>query len=308
MTLYQLEVFAKVARLESFTKAARELRVGQPSVSALMIQLQKELGVKLFEKLGTASRLTAAGKNFLRKAQAALALTQEIKDEAAQVKTLKKGRLVVGGSGFAVTTLLPGALQAFKKAYPSIDVTLVVQSGNVLEDKLLAGEIDVAFLTDRPKSPSLAAAPYHEDTIVAVAAPDHPLARRRRVSLRVLAREPIIADGRKSYTREMVEALFHRNGLHFTPAIEMSVLSATRDAIKRAVANGMGIAFLSRHNVELDVEAGRLRVLQIPKLQLRRVMYLAFHKARRNPSASLFAQFVRDDRKPAKTRAGKTRP
>src|SRR5437870_9748489 len=99
MTLYQLQVFALVTKLESFTKAGKELHIGQPSISALMIQLQKELGVKLFEKLGIKSHLTEPGKRFLQTAQTILALVQQAKDEMDELKGLKKGKISIGCAG-----------------------------------------------------------------------------------------------------------------------------------------------------------------------------------------------------------------
>lgn len=296
MTLYQLECFALVAKLQSFTKAAQELHVGQSSMSALVIQLQKELGVKLFEKLGVKSHLTEAGKTFLQKTHAILALVQEAKEEMDQVKGMKKGRLAVGGAGFAGTTLLPIAVQAFKKAFPSIELNVIIQPSMTLEEKLLNGQLDVALMSQAPKSPLLISGPYREEEIVAVASPRHPLARRRSVPLELLAQEAIVADGKGGYTRQIVENFFARKKLPFTPALEIDVLYGSRDAIKTAVANGLGIAFLSRHYITLDVQVGRLKVLKIPDFKLKRVMYLVFHKSRQNPSVQIFVRFLQNYR------------
>ncbi|MGH7829198.1 MAG: LysR family transcriptional regulator, partial [Candidatus Binatia bacterium] len=126
MTLYQLEVFALVAKLGSFTKAAQELHVGQSSVSSLMVELQKELGVKLFEKLGIKTHLTEAGKSFLLRTQQVIATIKEAKEEMDEIQGLRKGRLSVGGCSLAAASGLPLAIQAFKKTYLGVQIGLTI--------------------------------------------------------------------------------------------------------------------------------------------------------------------------------------
>jgi DNA-binding transcriptional LysR family regulator len=294
MTLWQLKTFATVAREGSFTKAGKVLQISQPSVSSLVISLQKELGVKLFEKLGMRPHLTEAGRRLLKLAETTLATVDRIPKEMEEVSTVKKGRLTIGGAGFAGATLLPVAVQAFKKAFPSIEVSLMVQASVVLEEKLLNGELDIAFLSLAPKSRLLVSKAYYEEEIVAVASPSHPLVKRSSIPLELLAQEPIVADGKGGHSRKKVENLFARKGLPFEPALEIDVLYGSRDAIKTAVANGLGIAFLSKHHIDWDVKAGRLKILKLSDFNLKRSMYLAFHKARQNPSVQIFVRFLQN--------------
>ncbi len=294
MTLWQLKAFATVAREGSFTKAGKVLNIAQPSVSALVIDLQKELKVKLFEKLGVRAHLTEAGRRVSQLVESALAMIEKIPEEIEQVAGLKKGRLAVGGSGFAGGTVLPMAVQAFKKAFPSIEVRLMIQHTSVLEEKLLNGELDVALMSRSSKAPLLIVEPYREEEIVAVASPNHFLARRKSIPLELLAQEAIVSDGKESFTRQIVEPFFLRKKLPFMPALEINVLYGSRDAIKTAVANGLGIAFLAKHHVTRDVQVGRLRILKIPDFKLKRVMYLAFHRHRENPSIQIFIDFLKN--------------
>jgi len=298
MTLHQLKVFATVVRLKSFTEAGEALHISQPSVSAIVQDLQEELGVKLFERLGNKRHLTEIGRRLFERAQNGIGMIEGIREDIDELRGLKKGKISVGGSGFAGATLLPMAVQAFKKAFPSIEVRLLIQPSVVLEERLLNGELDVALLGMAPKSPLIVAKPYREEEVVVIAPPSHPLARRRAVPLELLAQEPIVADEKGSHVREMVENIFAQKRLAFTPALEINVLFAGRDAVKTAVAHGLGIAFLARHHIALDVKAGRLKVLKIPDLKLKRVMYLVVHKARQNPSAQAFVDFLRNYEEP----------
>ena len=284
MTLWQLKAFATVAKEGSFTKAGNTLNISQPSVSALVIGLQKELKVKLFEKLGIRPHLTEAGRRLLLLAESVLATIEKIHDEMDQVKGLKKGRLAVGGSGFAGATLLPVTVQAFKKAFPSIEVKVIIQPSVVLEEKLLTGELDVALMGLAPKSRLIEAKTYREERVVVIAPPNHPLSKRRSVPLTLLAQEPMVVDQKGTLSREMVEEVFIKKRLPFAPALEINVLSAGRDAIKSAVASGLGIGFIPEHCITVDVKSGLLKILNVADLKLKRFMYLAFHKKRRQNS------------------------
>ena len=293
MTLWQLKAFTTVAKEGSFTKAGKILGISQPSVSALVIGLQKELNVRLFEKLGTKPHLTEAGRRLFELVNSALATIEKIPEELDQVKGLKKGRLAVGGSGFAGATLLPIAVQAFKKAFPTVKVSLMVQPSVVLEEKLLNGELDLGLLGIPPKSPLIVARPFREERIVVIAPPNHRLAKKHSVPLALVAKEPLIIEERGGGTiRNMIETLFARKGLDFAPELEIDTAFGGRDAVKSAVASGLGIAFIPEHQVTSDIKAGRLKVLKIPGLKLKRAMYLAFHKRRQNPFVQTFVDFL----------------
>jgi len=295
MTLWQLQAFATVAKEGSFTKAGKALSISQPSVSALVISLQKELGVKLFEKLGVRLYLTEAGRRLLKLVESALATIEKIPDEMDEIKGMRKGQLSVGGSGFAGATLLPVAVQNFKKSFPSIEVKLMIQRSGIIEEKLLNGEVDVALMGNSPKSALITATLYREERVVVIAPPHHPLAKRRSVRLEQVAQEPIVADEKGTLSREMVEDVFNQRRLSFVPALEINVLSAGRDAIKTAVANGLGISFLPEHCVVLDVKAGLLKVVNVSDLNVKRAMYLAYHKRRRNNQlVQAFVEFLKN--------------
>jgi DNA-binding transcriptional LysR family regulator len=291
MTLWQLKAFTTVAKEGSFTKTGKILGISQPSVSALVIGLQKELNVRLFEKLGTKPHLTEAGRRLFELVNSALATFEKIPDEMDQVKGLKKCRLAVGGSGFAGSTLLPIVVRAFKKSFPSTDIKVTIEGSPVLKEKLLSGDLDVALLGQPARASLLVVKPFREERIVVVIAPNHPLARRRSVPLDLVAKEPLIIEARGA-TRDKVEALYEKKGFDFAPELVTNTIFGSREAIKTAVANGIGIAFISAHQIVLDVRAGRLKILNVPDLGLTRAMYLAFHKGRQSPLLQRFIDFL----------------
>lgn len=289
MTLYQLKVFVLVAKLKGVTLAAEELEVRQPSVTLLMQGLQKELGVKLYEKLGHKLHLTGAGEEFLRCAEEILCKVDGIKEAMEEISGLKKGRISVGSAGIGSMLLLP-AVQEFKRRHPGIDVSLTIQGTQILHRKLLDGELDVAILGRPPQSPLILGEPYHEEKIVVIAPPKHPLTKKRSVPLKLLAEQSLISYEKGSLVADMIERRFAEAGLPFKPQLELNLQLGTRDAVKSAVASGLGISFLSQCHVLSEVKAGRVKILHVPELNLKRTIYIAVHKNRQ--SSSLIQTFI----------------
>jgi DNA-binding transcriptional LysR family regulator len=284
MTLHQLKVFSKVAKLRSFTLTAASLDVTQPSVTFVIQSLERELGAKLFEKLGNKVHLSGAGKKLLHHAQEILAKVERIKEEINEIKGVKKGKLTVGGAAVAAASFLPPAVREFKKKFPGIEVILKVQTIPILEKLLLDGELDVAFYGLEPSSPHLASEPFFKEEVVAFAPPNHPLAKKRSVSLELLAKEPLIAHEKGSPTRDIIEERFVKKGLPFTPVLELNFFGG-RDVIRNAVANGEGIGFLSRCIVSGDAQAGRVKLLNVPELKLYRPHFIVLHRSRKISAA-----------------------
>jgi len=298
MTLHQLKVFAKVAELQSFTAAAKALRLTQPSTSSLVQELARELKYKLFERRGLKIALTPEGKVLLRHAQKALAVLEGTKDEIAEAHGLKKTKLAVGGSAISAATFLPAVVQRFKANYPDAEVSLSIERSEILETKVLRGDLDMAILGRAPQSPLLAVSLYREEEIVVIAAPKHALAGKRVAPLEAIARQPLILHERGTAVRDMVESRFAELKLAVVPALEVPMRVGTRDAIRRAVMNRLGIGFLPRCHVRSDIEAGRLKVLKVPELKLKRSLYIAVRGDREIPPlCRAFVSFLRRHKK-----------
>ena len=292
MTLWQLKAFVTVAREGSFTRAGKVLHIAQPSASALVINLQKELGVKLFEKLGTRPHLTEAGRRLLQFAEKGLAIIEKIPEEMEEVKGRR--RLRVGGSVLAAASFLPKAVQKFKKDHPEVEINLSIYSNDGLERELSEGNIDLALLSWAPRSSQIYAERYHEEEIVVIAPPKHPLTKKSSVSLEQLSKEPLIAPKEGMRTREILEQVFAEKAIPLTPSIEIGNQFAVRDAIRNAVASDLGIGFVAKCHVTGDIEAGRIKVLKVPDFKLKRTTYIAIHKNRMDfASIHLFKEFLK---------------
>jgi DNA-binding transcriptional LysR family regulator len=292
MTLHQLKVFVTVAEAKSYTAASEKLRVRQPSVTLVIQSLQRELGVKLFDRLGHRVHLTRAGEELFRHAEQIVGKAEGVKGEIDKLQGTKTGDIAVGGAAIAAASFLPVAVQRFKEKHRGIVVKLKVQSSRALENELLEGDLDVAVLGRAPHSSLILGKPYREEEVVVIAPPNSPLARKASAPLASVAKQPIIAF-KGTNLREMIERKFAEKGLPFKPALEVESPFGGREAIKKAVASGLGVGFISKCHVEADVKAGSLKLLNVPELHLRKTMYIAVHKNRRKaPLVKAFVNFL----------------
>jgi DNA-binding transcriptional LysR family regulator len=294
MTLWQLQAFATVAKEGSFTKAGKVLHITQPSVSALIIDLQKELEIKLFEKLGVKAHLTEAGRRLFQLVESALAILDKIPEEMAQVKGLKKGRIRVGGAVLAAGSFLPLAVQEFKRNHPGMEVVLKIDRSELLEKMLLDGDLDVAITTSLLRSRRLVSEAFREEKVVIIASPTHPLTKKRFVPLRLLANEPLITHEKGTRIRDQVEKKFAENGIPFAPALQVDRERGGRDIIRMGVASGLGIGFISRCFVVGNLKAGRIKELNVPELKLTQTLHINVCKDRLdNPLVQIFSELLR---------------
>ncbi|HEY3302954.1 MAG TPA: LysR family transcriptional regulator [Candidatus Binatia bacterium] len=282
MTLWQLKVFSTVAKTGSFTKAAKALQITQPSTTTLVQSLSRELGVKLFEKLGIKIHVTSAGEEALRYAHQILGKEDEFRRSMEEFNVLKKGTLRIGGSVVAGASFLPAAIQQFKEEHPDFEVALKIERSDDLEKMLLEGELDVAIMGFAPRSRLVAGKALREEEVVVICPPNHPFTTKRAVPLKLLAAERLISAEKGILLRDLVEQKFIERGLSFVPSLQVNLDIGSRDVVRNAVASGLGIGFLSKCLVVNDVAAGRIKILNVPELKLKRIMYLAVHKNRQH--------------------------
>ncbi|HEY3302952.1 MAG TPA: LysR family transcriptional regulator [Candidatus Binatia bacterium] len=282
MTLWQLKVFTTVAKTGSFTKAAKILQITQPSATTLVQTLSREVGVKLFEKLGAKIHITSAGEEALRFAHQMLEKVHNFKQRMDEFSGLRTEKISIGAAPIAAATFLPTIMQKFKEKYPGIEVTLKVESNEKMEIDLLESDLDLAFMSWLPSSHLLVSEHYYEEEFVAIAPPKHPLTNKRRVSLGQISKEPLIAPQNNSTVRKMLKQRFALEGLDFTPAINISEIFGVRDLIRNFVAKGLGIGFIAKCHVIGDIQAGRVKLLHVPELNLKRDIHIVIHRSRQN--------------------------
>lgn len=292
MDIRRLEIFAKVAELGSFSRAAEALFLTQPTISEHVRALEDELGVQLLDRLGRGATPTRAGQLLLGYAHRMLALSREAHQALERFQGRMSGELIVGGSTIPGEYVLPALIGQFKAKYPDILISLLIGSTRRVSDWLEEGRVEVGVVGARPASRALESKELMADELVVVVPATHAWATRRMATLTDLQKEPMIVRERGSGSREALEHALHEAGLSLARLRVVGEMGSTQ-AVKQAVRAGIGIALVSKRAVEDECRAGLLACVKVKDLRVARAFYLATHRDRsRSPLAQAFVDFV----------------
>jgi LysR family transcriptional regulator, low CO2-responsive transcriptional regulator len=287
-SLRQLKVFEAAATHRSFSKAAEVLQLTQPGVSMHIKELETNAGLPLFERVGKRLFMTEAGQELLSRAREILRALKDAEDALDGLKGLKRGRInlaVVSTAKYFV----PQLLARFGKDFPELEVRLAVKNRHSVIELLTSNEVDLAIMGRSPQSLDTVAESFGQNPHVIIASPDHVLAKQRRIPVERVAKETFIVREPGSGTRLAMQQFLEERELACRVGMEM----ASNETIKQAVMAGMGVSFISRHTIDLELHTGRLAVLDVvgtPVMRQWHVAHLA--KKRLSPTAMAFKQFV----------------
>jgi DNA-binding transcriptional LysR family regulator len=251
----QLRAFVAIAESGTFTAGALRVHVTQAAISMQIRQLENEIGAKVFVRAPRHVILTEAGEQLLRRARHILREHDAALDEIAELAGAERGRLRIGSaSAMVLTDQLPGILKDLRKQHPAADIAVTSGTSEVLVDQILAGEVDVAFVSLPVDVRGIKTERLSEDQLVAIASPRHKLAKQRTISAYTLAGERLILGERGGNTRRLIDQFFAQAGVTLRVAMELS----RQQAIKRMVEEDMGVGIVPLQSVKEEVEKGRL--------------------------------------------------
>jgi DNA-binding transcriptional LysR family regulator len=268
-TLHQLKVFEAAARHSSFTRAAEELFLTQPTVSMQIKQLTKSVGLPLFEQVGKRIYLTEAGKELFATCKQIFDTIAQFEMKVADLKGLKQGQLRLA----VITTakyFIPRLLGPFCKLYPGIEIALQVTNHEGIMERMVGNLDDLYIMSQVPEHPDVNFQPFLENPLVVLAPLNHPLAKQKNIPIQRLADEPFIVREPGSGTRRSVQQLFDEQGVTVKVKLELG----SNEAIKQAIAGGLGISVLSRHTLIPDI--GDLTVLDVEHFPIKRNWYIVY--------------------------------
>jgi DNA-binding transcriptional LysR family regulator len=292
MDLRRLEIFAKVAELGSFSRAAQALSLTQPTVSEHVRALEDELGVQLLDRLGRGASTTRAGQILLGYAQRMLALSREARQAIDQFQGRLSGEMIVGGSTIPGEYVLPAVIGQFKAKQADISIVLLIGDSRQVSDWVDDGRVELAIVGARPPQRTLEARELMEDELVVVVPAEHGWAKRDTVTLEEVKREPMVVRERGSGSRDALERALDEAGTSFADFRIVGEMGSTQ-AIKQAVRAGVGISLISSRAVGDECRAGYVVCLKIERLAVRRAFYLITHRERtRSPLGLAFLSFL----------------
>lgn len=269
----QLRVFLEVAQQGSVSRAAELLHLTPPAVSMQIKEIESQVGLPLFDRVGRTLTLSTAGEYFVVHARRMLAALRDTENQMSRFKRLEHGLLTVGMVSTA-KYFVPRLLALFREEHPGIDVRLVVSTNRkALLELLQASECDLAVMGRPPRELAVRSEAFAAHPLVFVCPPDHPLLPMEHLPVEALASFPFIVREHGSGTRDAMESFFadHR----FKPSITMEM--GSNETIKQAVMAGMGLSFLSLHTLWLEVGAGLLKLLDVegtPVMRMWQVVHL----------------------------------
>lgn len=290
-TLRQLQIFEAIMRCGSFTAAAEELHLTQPTVSIQIRKLREAVGLPLFEQVGRQIFPTAVGQELYAACREMLGSLSNLEMKLAELQGMQRGRLRIA----AVTTteyFVPSILGQFAKLYPTIDLSLEVVNLDYLYARLAKNEDDLYLVGTVNAPENLIIYPFAANPLVVIAAADHPLAQQKNIPLLALANEPFLMRESGSGSREAALRVFEEAGIR--PKIRMAL--GSNEAIKRAVAGGLGIAVTSLYLLYAEGLTGNVVVLDVERFPLMRQWHVVYPNGKElSIVAKTFLHFVLSD-------------
>jgi DNA-binding transcriptional LysR family regulator len=287
MDLRRLQVFAKVYERRSFSRAAEEVLLSQPTVSGHIKSLEEEVGVSLFDRLGREIIPTRAAELLYGYATRILETVDEAGLALDAFLGRLRGSLVAGGSTIPAHYLLPGLVGRFRLLHPEVRVTVEVGDTREVARRTLAGDLELGVVGAPPADERLGVSPLAQDVVACAAWPDHPLAGRACGPAELVS-EPLILREPGSGTRAFVERALREAGVGMEELTVAAQMGSTL-AVIMGVRARVGLGFVSRRALVDEVAAGRLVELELGGLELTRHFYLITRKGRtHSPAARAF--------------------
>ncbi len=291
--LPHLATFARAAERGSFTDAAADLGVSQAAVSQRIATLERALRVSLFDRRAGRIALTEAGERLYEIARKILDLHEEARRGLGGFHPSIAGDLPIAASSVPAECYLPALLSSFREGFPGVHVRASVGDSSSVTKEVMKGLATLGLVGKKAEKSSLESEAIGTDTLALILAPGHPLAGRRSITLKGLAREPLIVREPGSGTLCALKKGLERAGSSLD-AMTITLEMGSNAAIKDAVRRGLGASFVSRSTVERELSAGELVSVQVRGLVLTRFLYAVHHRRRPlSPAASAFLRFLK---------------
>ena len=289
LTFHQLRLLLAVSREGSVSRAAQRLHLTQPTLSAQLRQLAEQVGLPLFERVGRKLHLTAAGRVVLDTAARVEQELENLDETLAELRGDVVGRLRLAVVSTA-ETFIPRLLGDFRRERPAVEVSLVVLNRDAVIRRLADNLDDLYIMSRPPQAPPVVATPFLSNPLVVVAAAEHPLAGRETLQIEALAAEEFVLREPGSGTRQAAEHFFAAHGLALRPRLELG----SNEAVKQAVAGGLGLSLLSAHALAHAVDEG-IAVLRVEGTPLPTQWQVVYPAGKRlTPLAGAFLEFLRE--------------
>jgi len=290
MDIYQLQVFISVYRNKSFSLAAKELHLTQPSVSIHVKKLEDELGVKLFDRVGRKTIPTKEGDLLYTRAGAIVEQLKDIRTDLSASEKEVKGLLNIGATSIPGSYVIPPLAAEFSKHYPEVFFQVTIDGTKEIAGKVASGELSLGIVGDMKNANDLKSIHSFRDELVLVAAPG--LIGKKEISPLKLFTLPLLMREDESDSRKSMEQhhFLHRISLK---ALNIRAILGSTDSLREAVKAGLGASIISRFVVKDDLKAGVIDEIRIKGVTMKRQFHVITNKKRALPEHyRAFAEFL----------------
>jgi len=288
---FRLQVFHKVAKRLSFTKAAEELFITQPAVTKHIREIEQQYKVQLFDRSSNGIALTDAGNLLLQHTEKIFEIYRNIEFELNGLKRQYKGKLRIGASTTMAQYILPPLLANFQNKYKDVKISLFTENTRQIEKALAQKEIDLGIIEGRSKNKSFKYTQFIKDEIVLVASANHLKTKRSSLKIEELPKLPLLLREHGSGTLEVLSDALKKAGIKMSQLqVEMRMNSS--ESIKRYLCNSNCMAFLSIHSILKELESRELSIIDVKGLNIGRYFYMILPYGEADGLSNLFMNFA----------------
>lgn len=273
MNFRKLKIFYETAQHLNMTKVAKEMYISQPSISQSINELESELGVKLFDRIGKKLYLTHEGEVFLNYTRRMLNLYDESVKIIRDINLNEKGKLVIGASTTIGIYILPEIIKEFSSKFKDIEISLIIENTKNIEKLILENKVDFAFVEGDIHSEEITKEVIWKDELVFICGEENVLKNFKQVSVNEITNEKFIMREEGSGTREHTELFFKKNKIKFNTFLELG----STEAIKKTVEANLGISCLSYTVVKDKIKNNELYMFRLNEGKIERDLFLILH-------------------------------
>ena len=274
MNFRKLKIFFETAKCLNMTKVAKSMYISQPSISQAIAELESDLDVKLFDRIGKRLYLTHEGEVYFEYSRRILNLYEEANSTIRSSKEGQKGKIVIGASTTIGIYILPELIKEFNELHKNIEISLIIENTQLIEELIMENKVDIALVEGYVKSDELEVFDIGKDELIFIANPNNPIFSKDKITLKDLEDEKFIMREPGSGTREIIENYLINKGCNYNVYMELG----NTEAIKKSVEANLGVSCLSKRSVIEKIENGSLSGLRIKDKKIKRMLSLIYHK------------------------------
>jgi len=292
MTLRQLELFVAVSETRSFSRGAELMALTQSTVSQHIAALERETNTRLLDRTSKGIFLTAGGEVFLQHARRVVAERDSLKQAMAGLHGLEKATLNLGASNIPANYLIPCFLPDLQNKYPGISLTMRIGDSREVLDELKSGQVELGIVGGRVDDEIYSYEPLLKDQLVMIVGPNHPLKDHHSITIKEMVKETFIVREGGSGTYQTLQKAFLSAGMD-PDSFNVIARLGSNEAVRRAIAAGLGCAFVSDLSIQNNLRHGELFKIDVEGFTIERQLWLVRLRERTaSPAATAFSELL----------------